>query len=113
MRITIIVFLLLLTGCANTIHKERASLLAEPVDCDNAEADIAALQAAMPSKRERARSAVQSMTPIGATAGVVSGTYKDRAAVLSGRTGRELTARVEEIEETCGLPPSGEEEATS
>lgn len=114
MRIALLASLLLLAGCASQIHEERRSLLADPVDCDEAEADIAALEAATPTRIERARSAVQSVTPVGAASGVASGTYKDRAAVLSGRTQRELEARIEEIRETCGLgdDASGDESAS-
>jgi len=93
----------LLVGCATTIHDERASLLAEPVNCEAAEADIAALEAAMPSRGERALSAVQTVTPIGAVSGIATGSYRDRASVLSGRTQRELNARIEEIETACGI----------
>lgn len=93
----------LLVGCATSSHDERASLLAEPVNCDAAAADIAALEAAMPSRRERALSAVQTVTPIGAVSGVVTGSYRDRAGVLTGRTQGELNARIEEIETTCGI----------
>ena len=107
---------LFLVGCAsNAVYEERESLLAEPVDCEVAEEDVAALEAAMPSRGERALSAVQSVTPIGAVSGVVRGSYRDRAAVLTGRTQGELTARIEEIRETCGLvedvdeEPAGEE----
>ncbi|MEL6567675.1 MAG: hypothetical protein AAFQ22_04595 [Pseudomonadota bacterium] len=98
------VSLLLLAGCASTsIYDERESLLADPVDCAVAEQDIADLEAAMPSRRERALSVVQSVTPIGAASGVVRGSYRDRAAVLTGRTEGELSARIDEIRATCGL----------
>jgi len=106
---------LLLVGCAsNTVHDERASLLAEPVDCTVAEEDIAALEAAMPSRGERALSVVQSVTPIGAASGVVRGSYRDRAAVLTGRTQGELSARIDEIRQTCDLEePVADEAATT
>jgi len=99
---------LLLAGCTTTIYAERESLLAEPVDCEVAEQDIADLEAAMPSRRERALSAVQTVTPIGAASGIVRGSYRDRASVLTGRTEDELSARIEEIRGTCGLEPSEE-----
>jgi len=103
------VSMLLLAGCASTaVYEERESLLAEPVDCEVAEQDIADLEAAMPSRRERALSVVQTVTPIGAASGVVRGSYRDRAAVLTGRTEDELSARIEEIQQTCGVEPSDE-----
>ncbi len=102
MKLATITLCLLVAGCASTVHDDRDSLLAEPIDCSVAEADIAALEAAMPTRRERALSAVQTVTPIGAVTGIVRGSYTDRAAVLTGRTQDELQARIDDIEETCG-----------
>lgn len=108
------VSMLLLAGCAsNAVYDERESLLAEPVDCAVAEEDIAALEAAMPSRRERALSAVQTVTPIGAASGVVRGSYRDRAAVLTGRTEGELSARIGEIRQTCGLEQTDADDAAT
>lgn len=103
MRLTPLLFVTLVAGCATSIHAERESLLADPIDCASAEADIAALEAAMPTRRERARSAVQSVTPVGVVSGVATGTYRDRTAVLTGRTEEELTARITDIENSCDL----------
>ncbi len=103
MKLVPIALAALLVGCTTSSHDERASLLAEPVNCESAEADIAALEAAMPSRRERAFSAVQTVTPVGAVSGVATGSYRDRASVLTGRTQGELNARIEEIETTCGI----------
>ncbi|MEL6475127.1 MAG: hypothetical protein AAFQ21_13675 [Pseudomonadota bacterium] len=103
-----------LAGCASTaVYDERESLLAEPVDCTVAEEDIAALEGAMPSRGERALSVVQTVTPIGAASGVVRGSYRDRAAVLTGRTKGELSARIEEIRQTCGLEQTDATEAAT
>jgi len=93
-------------GCATASDKERESLLDEPIDCDVAEADIAALEAAMPSGGERAVSAVRTLSPVGAATSILTGSYIGRAQVLTGRTKRELTARIEDIQETCGLEPA-------
>ncbi|MEL6860003.1 MAG: hypothetical protein AAFO74_16570 [Pseudomonadota bacterium] len=103
MRLTSLLFVTLVAGCATSIHAERESLLADPIDCASAETDIAALEAAMPSRRERARSAIQSVTPVGVVSGVATGTYGDRTAVLTGRTEEELTARIDDIKQSCGL----------
>lgn len=108
------VSMLLLAGCAsNAVHDERESLLAEPIDCAVAEQDIADLEAAMPSRGERALSVVQTVTPIGAASGVVRGSYRDRAAVLTGRTEDELSARIDEITRTCGLEPADADETAA
>jgi hypothetical protein len=93
----------LLAGCATASKEERASLLAQPVKCETAQQDIAALEAAMPSRGERAGSVLRTATPVGAVAGAATGTYRDSAAVLTGRTKEELAARVSEIKAACGI----------
>lgn len=102
MRLASIGVLAFLAGCATTSHAEREALLAAPIDCAKAQTDMAALEAAMPSRRERARSAVQSVTPVGVVGGVVSGTYDERLGVLTGGTEDELSARIEAIRSQCG-----------
>jgi len=97
---------LVVAGCATTVQEERESLLAEPINCEVAEEDIAALEAVKPSRRERARSAMQTATPLGALTSVVQGSYRDRASVLLGRTDEELDARIAEIEQNCGVSAS-------
>lgn len=104
--------LALIAGCA-TSHSERETLLSAPIDCETAEADIAALEAAMPSRRERARSAMQSVTPIGAVKGAVTGTYDDQLDVLTGSTEEELSARIDEIQSECGLAAEADPAAES
>lgn len=102
-----LVLVVLLAGCATASTDERTSLMAEPVNCATANEDIAALEAAMPSRGERAAALVRSVTPVGAVVGVVTGTYRDRAQVLTGRTEGELEARISEIQVACGVsaPP--------
>jgi len=102
MKLAPLIMIAFLAGCATASDEERASLLAQPVNCATAQEDIAALEGAMPSRGERAGSAVRTVTPVGAAAGVVTGSYKDRAAVLTGRTKAELAARITEINAACG-----------
>ena len=108
MKLASIALLALLAGCATSADEERESLLSEPIDCSVAEEDLASLEAAMPSRRERALSAVQTVTPIGAVSSVATGSYRDRAGVLTGRTQGELNARIKEIQETCELEATSE-----
>jgi hypothetical protein len=103
MRLGSIGVLAILAGCATASHSEREALLTAPIDCAKAQTDIAALEAAMPSRQERARSAVQSVTPVGAVRGVVTGTYDERLGVLTGGTEKELSARIEAIKAECKI----------
>ncbi|WP_375548157.1 hypothetical protein ABWI01_10745 [Oceanicaulis alexandrii] len=102
---------LAVAACTTVSADEREALLGKPVNCEVAEQDIADLQTAMPSRRERAGSVVRTVTPVGAVASVATGSYRDRAAVLTGRTENELSARIEEIEQTCGLDSAEDADA--
>lgn len=108
MHIAIFGLALVIAGCATTSTEEREALLGKPIDCAVAEQDIADLEAALPSRRERAGSVLRTVSPVGAVASVATGSYRDNAAVLTGRTEDELTARIDEITETCGVTASGE-----
>ena len=108
MKLAPLFLIALLAGCATAKHDERASLLAQPVNCETAQEDIAALEAAMPSRGERAGSVLRTVTPVGAVSGVATGSYRDRAAVLTGRTKEELAARISEIRAACGIPQAAE-----
>ena len=83
--------------CATAGHDMSEALLAAPIDCASAEADLAALEAAMPSQSERARSAFRSVTPAGVVTGAVTATHDERLHVLSGSTKEKLSVRIEEI----------------
>lgn len=111
MRLASIAALFLFAGCASASHGEREALLAAPINCATAETDIAALTAAMPSRRERARSVVQTVTPVGAVGGVVTGTYDERLGVLTGDIEDEMSARINAIQSECGI--AGADEAAT
>lgn len=96
--------LALLAGCATASHAERTALLDAPIECTTADADIAALEAAHPSSGERARSILQSATPVGAVTGAATRSYADRASVAIGKTGSNIETRIAEIKQQCPSP---------
>jgi len=90
-----------LAACATASHAERAALLNAPIACATAEADIAALVAVDPSSGERARSILQSATPVGIVTGAATRSYADRASVATGETGADIATRIAEIKKQC------------
>ena len=90
-------------SCASASKDEREALIGQPINCEVAEADIAALENAKPAGGERALSVVKTATPVGAVTSVLTGSYRDNASVLIGRTSRELDGRIEEIKTACDL----------
>lgn len=101
MKLLILCVVVLPAGCASASHADRAALLKAPIDCTTAEADLAALESAGPSSGERARSILQSVTPVGLVTGAVSGSVGDRAAVATGKTQHDIEARIAEIKQSC------------
>lgn len=99
---------MLVAGCATASTEEREALLGKPINCTVAQQDIADLEAAMPSRLERAGSVVRTVSPVGAVTSVATGSYRDQASVLTGRTEDELSARIEEIEQICGISTADE-----
>jgi len=96
----------LLAGCGTSKPEKRAHLLEQPVDCMTAEADIVALQAAMPKRGERAVSAVRLITPVGLATGAIKGENRDKTDIVSGRTAEELEAHIALIKAICAQPMS-------
>jgi hypothetical protein len=68
MKFMPLLLIAVLAGCASAKNEQRASLLAQPVKCETAPQDIAALEAAMPSRGERAGTVLRTATPVGAVA---------------------------------------------
>ncbi|EDM70305.1 hypothetical protein RAZWK3B_06432 [Roseobacter sp. AzwK-3b] len=105
-KLLVLLSVALLAGCGTSKTEKRAQLLEQPVDCMTAQADIAALQAAMPKRGERAVSAVRLVTPVGLATGAIKGENRDKTDIVSGRTAEELEAYIALIEATCAQPVS-------
>ncbi len=88
-------------GCAQTPWEARADLLDRPIDCEVADVDIAALEAAIPGAGERAAAGLRLVVPVSRIAGRVTGKLDDRREIASGRTEDELRARIAQIKAAC------------
>ena len=94
---------LALAACAGPISQEAKDSLAKPVNCDTAEADIAALESERASVAEQTTAGVRSVVPAAAVGGLLMGTTKDKAKVATGAYNQELEDKIAEIKTTCGL----------
>lgn len=101
LKISLIGSFFLLAGCATASHAEREALLSARVSCEQPEADIAALEGARPSQIERMGAVLQVLTPIGILTGLAKSEYRDRIAVMSGRTQSNIDDQVSNIEAAC------------
>lgn len=100
-KLLILPCLTFLAACAQTNQSERADLLDRPIDCEVADIDIAALEAAIPGAAERAVSGVRLVLPVALITGHLTGQLDGRREIASGRTEEDLRARIAEIETAC------------
>jgi hypothetical protein len=107
-RLAIITVAVLLVGCASSPPTERADMLDRPVDCATADVDVAVLKEAIPGTAERMAARVRLVIPVSRVAGRVTGDLDARREIASGRTEKDLRARIAEIEARCpaGSPAS-------
>lgn len=100
---------LVLTAFATATTTERQQLVESPVVCEQADQDIARLEAARPSSAERGRKLLQSVTPPGVITGLVTGQYQDRADVAIGSMSQEIDDKIGAIQTTCSSISEGPE----
>jgi len=91
----------LLVGCASSTQSEREDMLDRPIDCANADVDVAVLKEAIPGAAERVASRVRLVVPVSRIAGRVTGELDARREIASGRTESDLRARIAKIEAAC------------
>ncbi len=94
----------LVAGC-RTISDEAKADLAEPVNCETAENDIATLEAEKASVGKQVASGVRMIVPVAAVVGILGGDYGNRARVVSGNYNEDLDSKIVEIKQKCGLWP--------
>jgi hypothetical protein len=91
-------------GCGPTISQQAREDLARPVECTEAERDIARLDAEKASVGKRIAAGVRSVFPAAAVAGILRRDLRNRAAVAAGAYNGELEAKIGEIRQQCHIP---------
>ncbi|MBM9593685.1 hypothetical protein [Roseitranquillus sediminis] len=99
-RFALVALALTLAACTVIPEEERA-LLSGDIDCDSAEQDIAALDAARPTDARKARVLASSLGAGGLAVMVARSDVEDRREILSGRYGDQIDARIALVRETC------------
>ena len=99
-HVILLICALALVACA-PISQQAKDDLAKPVNCETAEADIAALESEKASVAEQAAAGVRSVVPASAVIGILAGRAKDKAKVATGTYNREIEAKIAEIKATC------------
>ena len=100
---------LLLTGCGAPISEMSKEQMAKPVDCADAQQDIAALEAEKASVLKQVGAGARFVVPVAAVVNIFQEgagkgeMIKDRQEVASGEYNKALEAKIAEITETCKL----------
>ena len=103
--------LIVMTGCASrkdlspmpSISKQAQADLDRPVDCARAQQDIQTLEAERASVAKQILAGVRSVLPIAAVAGILMGDYRERVEVATGSYNDAIAAKIDQINNTCGI----------
>ena len=95
---------LALAGCgAVNISDRETALLAAPVDCRRAPAQIAELQTIRPTAGREAAAAASVIGVVGLSTAVATGRIGDRERLAGGGYRAEVDAKIDAIRRTCGI----------
>ena len=97
---------LAVAGCASQYeaeakHEQQAKTM--PVNCKTAEGDIRMLKSEKVSASQEAAAGASAIVPIGALAGLVTGTEGEKAQVATGDYDKALDQAIARIKSTCGI----------
>ena len=100
-----------LIGCSDrknvspfpTISETARANLSAPVNCATAPEDIQTLKDEQASVGKQILAGVRSVLPIAAVAGLLMGDYNDRFQVATGQYNADISAKIAQIEKTCGV----------
>ena len=90
------------SGCASKYAKVEESF-AQPINCQSAQADIAALEADKASKAAQAAEGMKFALPTTIVMGAITGTGGAEYEVGTGEYNRKIDERIGNIKSTCKL----------
>ncbi len=104
--ILVVSIALLLAACATERRekeKEAMEQMAMPIDCRFSEGDLRALNSEKVHTVQRIGDGISSIVPVGALAGLMTGTEGTKFEVASGDYNDTLDKRIAEIRSKCGV----------
>jgi hypothetical protein len=103
-RALMVVSLISAFACAQSVSPVAEEQMAQAVNCETAQADIATLEAERASVGQQVSAGLRSVVPVAAVAGLVRGDTKDRASVATGAYNEQIDEKILEIRLACGVP---------
>ncbi len=95
--------ILSLGGCASAVgrHEHLQAQLTSPVDCLNADNDIASLQGEKASSGEKFLNGVASLLPSSVLLNLVTGEFTSRVSIASGKFNKRVDTKIQDIHDSC------------
>ncbi|TDF38287.1 hypothetical protein EYS14_11400 [Alteromonadaceae bacterium M269] len=94
---------LILGGCASAVdrHQQVSAQVSQPINCDTAGQDIAALLEERPSAGEKFANGIVLISPTTALFNLLSGEFTSRRSIATGKLNDILHMRISDIEKAC------------
>jgi outer membrane lipoprotein SlyB len=95
-----------LLGCASQLRqeaKQEQQAKTMPVNCATAQGDIATLQNEKVRASQEAAAGASAIVPIGAVAGLITGTEGEKTQIAAGDYNQALDQAIARIKSTCDI----------
>lgn len=102
-KLMCLVMILSLGGCASAVgkHKHLQAQLKSPVNCTNADSDIASLESEKASSKEKVLNGLASLLPTSVLLNIVTGEFASRVSIASGKFNKRVETRIKDIHDSC------------
>ncbi len=107
-KLGVLVGVLLLWGCGSPVSDQAKGQMAKPIDCGDAQEDIAALEGEKASVLRRVGQGARFVVPVSVVVNIFqegsrSDKVKERSSIASGDYNKEIDAKIAEIKATCNV----------
>ncbi len=107
-KLCVFVGVLLLWGCGSPVSDQAKDQMAKPIDCGDAQEDIAALEGEKASVLRRVGQGARFVVPVSVVVNIFqegsgSDKVKERSSIASGDYNKEIDAKIAEIKATCNV----------
>ena len=96
----------LFPGCASQMKRQvdyMEMVEKQPVNCQNAQSDIKALEAEKARVAKQVLAGVSSIMPISLVFGILTGTATAKVKIATGQYNRMIDARIAKIRQECNI----------
>lgn len=104
--IPVLAIIALVSGCSSNSpapEKQVEASLAAPIDCGNAQKNIALLNSEKARTSQEIEAGASSVIPLGAVAHMFGGSEKESLEIGTGQYNKKLDDKIAEIKDACNI----------